>query len=294
MGFSQKIENWFFDPHGSQKKWFVIFGVFLPILLTIIFSYWGIKISLDSANNREEIESLSRLIRESQEQINVLQKIYVASDNTSKSTSKLKELPDKIALLSATLDSLNLTLARETKRVSKSYGQLNETYNSLIKEQKDYLEKISRVVDLTNQEIANLNRNNELVKNEFSRRSKITVSGITHSDSLGLFLDAFVIQNNGDIECQIEVVDFEILNNSFICEGRTNWNRDWDFQYLKESNIYRLVVVSGQKNVVNIGRGLRLRFQTGCYLPQGGYMVRYSITYVNKYESKSVSGYVGF
>ena len=294
MDFFQKVENWFFDPEGNQKKWFVIFGVFLPILLTVIFSIWGIRISEDSANNREHIESLSRLIKESQEQVAVLQKIYVVSDNTSKSTSKLKELPEKIALLSSTLDSLNLTLARETKRVSRSYGQLNETYNSLVKEQKDYLEKISRVVDLTNQEIANLNRNNELIKNEFSRRSNITVSGLTHADSAGLFLDAFVIQNNGDIECQIEVVDFEILNNGFICEGRANWNTGWDFQYLKESNIYRLVVVNGQKNIVNIGRGLRLRFQTGCYLPQGGYIVRYSITYVNKYESKSVSGYVGF
>ncbi|MCA6391731.1 MAG: hypothetical protein IM574_06605 [Cytophagales bacterium] len=289
-----KFEHWFFSNDGTQKKWFVVLGVFLPIILTVIFSVWGIKISIESANNREQIESLLLLVRESQKQVAVLQSIYEVSENTSESASKLKDLPEKIALLSSTLDSLNLTLSKETKRVSRSYGELNETYNSLIRQQKEYLEKISNVVDLTNQEIASLSRNNELIRNEFSRRSNISVFGVTHLDSLGLVLDAFIIQNSGELECQIEVADFEILNPGFKCEGRSNPNTNWDFQFIKQSNTYRLTNVNLHKNIVNVGRPLRLRFQNGCFLPQADYIVRYSITYVNKYESKTVFGNIKF
>jgi hypothetical protein len=294
MRIRDKIERSFFDEEGNQKKWFVVLGVLLPIILTVVFSVWGIRISIESENNREQIDTLSNLARKSQQQIDFLQKIYIVSDSTNKSTARLKELPDKISILNSTLDSLNVLLAKETKRLGRSYSELNSNYDILIRQQKDYLDKISRVVDLTNQQIIELQKNNAMINQEFSRRSVVAVMGKINDEDHKRYIVEFVVYNLGQIEFDIETLDFKITNLDFNCVGNPHPNVDHDLIYMKDSNLFRLTNNGLAKTKVNVGRGVSVRFQGGCYIPSGEYSVEFSITYSNKYESKTIQGYVQF
>jgi predicted nucleic acid-binding Zn-ribbon protein len=172
----KKIRNWFFENNGSQRKWLVLFSIFIPLIVSALLSFWGIEISKASADNKEQlgiltalmknskgqIDTLSNLVKNSQRQIDFLQKIYIATDSTNKSTSNLKELPSKLSQLGQTIDTLNYTLLKETKRLEQSYSSLNKNYDNLIDQQKIYLDKITKVVELTNEQINKLDKNNWL------------------------------------------------------------------------------------------------------------------------------------
>ncbi len=287
-----KFEKWFFSHDGSQKKWFVVFGVFLPIVLTLIFSFWGIKLSIDSSNNREQIDTLSNLIKKSQQQIDFLQKIYVVSDSTNRAASRLKQLPEKISLLSSTLDTLNITLANESRKLGKSYSQLNSNYDVLLKQQKDYLDKISGVVELTNQQITELKANNALINQEFSRRAAVFVTGKIKITGGVSSIESFELFNLGKIEIDIETIDFEFLNNDFVCDKILETGSDPDLLLLS-GKTFRINNRGVNKNRVSVGRGLSIRFQHDCY-SKTSYLVKYSLTYSNKYENTTVNGYVDF
>jgi hypothetical protein len=72
---SNKFYNFFFDANKQQKQWFVLFGIFLPLILTIIFSIWGTIISVRSYNlseqesqNKEQLDTLTSMIKELRKQ----------------------------------------------------------------------------------------------------------------------------------------------------------------------------------------------------------------------------------
>lgn len=94
---NKKKINPFFDHNGNQRKWLILFGIFIPLVATIAFSWWGINISKASADNREQIDALTGLMKESRQQVGLLQKNFIATDSTNKSTTSLKEIPSKLA-----------------------------------------------------------------------------------------------------------------------------------------------------------------------------------------------------
>ena len=182
----KKPNNIFFDHNGNQRKWLVLFGIFIPLIVSAFLSYWGIVISKASADNKEQIEkltslvtnskgqidTLSNLVRNSQQQIDFLRKIYLATDSTNKSTSNLKELPSKLSRLGQTIDTLNYSLLRETKKLDYSYNTLNKNYDQLISQQKEYLDKFRNVIELTNKEVEQLTKNNQELNKKLNRRAK--------------------------------------------------------------------------------------------------------------------------
>mgnify|MGYP001595477665 FL=1 len=80
------MKKWFIKKNGEQKHWLTIFSGFYA---TLIFGIFGLIIIIVSLNNSEQIE--------------YLQKIYMASDSTYKATRNLNELPKKIEKLSFVL-----------------------------------------------------------------------------------------------------------------------------------------------------------------------------------------------
>jgi hypothetical protein len=65
-----------FDKKGNQSKLLVLFGIFAPLITSIIFSVWGLKLTINSDKDRQQIDTLTK-------QLQVLQKIYIASDSTN-------------------------------------------------------------------------------------------------------------------------------------------------------------------------------------------------------------------
>lgn len=96
---SQDSDSLFFDKAGNQKKWFVISGVALPLVLTIIFSIWGTIISVKSYNlsvetskNREQLDSTKVIIDEIRNQNKLL-----ITQNSMLAT-QIKQLADLVTL----------------------------------------------------------------------------------------------------------------------------------------------------------------------------------------------------
>lgn len=65
-----KFYKLFFDETNQQRKWFVLFGIFLPLILSIIFSVWGTVISVRSyqlseqeSKNREQMDTLTNMVK---------------------------------------------------------------------------------------------------------------------------------------------------------------------------------------------------------------------------------------
>jgi hypothetical protein len=79
----KKIFYPFFRPDGNQRPGFVLIT---SLLIPTIFAIWGIRLTYVGLNNTEQIDTLTKLIRQSQRQIDILQKISGASDSTNKST----------------------------------------------------------------------------------------------------------------------------------------------------------------------------------------------------------------
>ena len=63
--------KYFFTKKGDQKRWFVLFSILVPLIISLIFSAWGIyfskksyDLSVDASNNREQIDSMKVMIAE--------------------------------------------------------------------------------------------------------------------------------------------------------------------------------------------------------------------------------------
>ena len=66
----------FFNKDGQQKKWLVLFSIFIPTLISI----WGIRLTIQSNENRDQIKALTEMTLRISEQNDLLRK----SDSTQK------------------------------------------------------------------------------------------------------------------------------------------------------------------------------------------------------------------
>jgi hypothetical protein len=277
----------FFDNNGNQRKWLVIFGIFAPLLISAIFSIWGIKLTIESDKDRKQVEELTRLVKESQKNFDVLQKIYIASDSTSKSTMNLKQLPKKFSELSSTLDVLNGTLRKETEKIGKSYDALNENYPSLINQQKSYLDNISRITKLTNETIGALKKNNEAIDAEFSRRPNIEITCLIKKIDDKFYLNEVYYNNFGNIECVVESLKIKLSNNS-VCK-ETGDENIFDFKKLDTRKYVLLhndfTDMKALVNTVHIND-----FENRCYFTNKDIEIEYTFSYTSKYQSNVLFG----
>jgi hypothetical protein len=76
--------NWFFNKNGDQKKWFVLFSVFVPLVIGVFFGIWGIRLTIQSNDNREDIEALTQMTLELKKQNDLLQKSVAIQDSQFK------------------------------------------------------------------------------------------------------------------------------------------------------------------------------------------------------------------
>jgi hypothetical protein len=95
----ESTESFFFTKGGEQKKWFVLFSVLLPLIMTIIFSVWGTVISvksydlsIESSQNREQIDSTKVIIDE----IRVQNKLLITQNSLL--NDQIKQLADLVIL----------------------------------------------------------------------------------------------------------------------------------------------------------------------------------------------------
>ena len=284
----------FFDSNGSQKPFLVLFGIFAPLLVAIAFGIWGIKLTYKSIDNTAQIDTLSKLTKETQKMavetqksVKILEKIYNVSDSTNKLSLNLKKLPEKFSELSSTLDVLNGTLKEETKKINKSYSELNDNYTNLIAQQKSYLEQINGLVKRSNEQITALQKNNEIVNNEFSRRSKVEITFILKKNGGKLFLNKVEFVNIGDIECEMELFRFKIYSENYVCSDSTVKNLTI---FVKNSvGTFDLKIHEIDTHKLNKGVTVFNTFQDACYFNSEETIIGYAFTYSNKYETNTIT-----
>ena len=275
----------FFDENGNQKKWLILFGIFIPLLTTIVFSYWGIKISKDSADNKEQIEALTKIITESRQQVGLLQKIFIATDSTNKSSTSLKEIPNKLAKLSSTLDILNFSLLKETKRLENSYLSLNNNYDQLINQQKEYLDKFKNVIDLTNKEIEQLSKNNQELNKKLNKRAKPDLIAVLKKKNNKYYLERFRIQNEGDIELDVESLFITLSNKQLLREDSVTVSDDC-FVYDSSYDFHFKISCTPKRVIPRLPLEMLL---TKKYLMLSNYIdIYYTLTFKNDNESPRI------
>jgi hypothetical protein len=283
----KKIFHFFFRPNGDQRPGFVLIT---SLLIPTIFAVWGIRLTYVGLNNTEQIDTLAKLIRQSQRQIDILQKISGASDSTNKSTQTLRELPRKLGELSTVLDTLNFTIGDETKKLESSYNSLNNNYALLITQQKSYLDKISKVVELTNLQISQLQKNNELINNEYSRRGNISVTCSVKKIKDRYYLDLVSIKNEGSIECDVESFLFSIVNKD--CNCSDSINKTLDIFRCVDKNVFVLKINEVDRKRISNGFPMSMSMKSNCSFPSKDIQMVYSLTYTNKYENKTIQNSV--
>ena len=267
-----KLHDFFYIDGNIQKPEFILVTLVLTAVVPILISAWGLKLTSDNSQNRE--------------QIGVLQKIYTTSENTSKSTQNLKELPNKLSILSSTLDTLNFSLSRETKKLEKSYSELNITYDQLIKQQKEYLDKINSTVELTNEQIRQLEKNNKLIHDEYLRRPKIKISSTLKVKDGKYYIDALYIENTGNIEAKIYKLTVDFDSYGCTCLDSLKWNAGWK-HLTKNSyqfNSFWIPVQAKSDFMVDI--------INSCYYNSRKAKIKYQIIYESKYANESDEGEV--
>lgn len=276
-----------FDKKGNQSKGLILFGIFAPFIISFFFSVWGIKLTIESDKDRKQVEELTRLVKESQKSFNILQKIYIASDSTSKATMNLKQLPKKFSELSSTLDVLNGTLRRETEKIGKSYDALNDNYASLIIQQKSYLDDISRLTKLTNEQVLALKKNNENIDAEFSRRPEIVITCLIKKIDDKFYLSKVYYNNLGNIECVVESLKIQLSNNS-ICK-ETGDENVFDFKELNARK-YALLHFGFNDTKALVNTVHISNFENRCYFTNKDIEIEYAFSYTSKYQSNVLFG----
>jgi len=222
-----------------------------------------------------------------------LQKIYGVNDSTNKTIQNLKELPQKLSYLGNVLDTLNLTVREETKKLGVTYSKLNISYDEQIAQQKDYLDKIAKVVELTNSQIKLLANNNEIINKEYSRRIDFSAKGIIKKKNGLYYLDHFLLINNGDIECKVIGLAF-VMPDKFICNDSLIKSLPDIMLYDKNKNVLKLNTdMPLNREEVNGHESLILNSACGCHFKsKKDIEIIYILSYNNKYESNTISGEV--
>ncbi len=86
----------FFDKRHEQKRWVIVFNVLMPSLFSVLGIFYAIKsynISVDMKNNREQMDSLTVMIKELRQQNILLQKSVLTHENEFKlKAQELKNL----------------------------------------------------------------------------------------------------------------------------------------------------------------------------------------------------------
>lgn len=81
----------FFDKRHEQKRWVIVFNVLMPSLFSFLGIFYAIKsynISVDMKNNREQMDSLTVMIKELRQQNILLQKSVLTHENEFKLKSE--------------------------------------------------------------------------------------------------------------------------------------------------------------------------------------------------------------
>jgi hypothetical protein len=182
------------------------------------------------------------------------------------------------------LDTLNFTIGDETKKLESSYNSLNNNYALLITQQKSYLDKISKVVELTNAQISQLQKNNELVNNEYSRRGSISVSCSVKKIKDKYYLDYVNIKNEGSIECDVESFLISIVSKDCNCSDSINKSLDI-FQCVDKNNFILKVNDVNRRRISN-GFPMGMFMKSNCSFPSKDIQMFYTLTYTNKYETR--------
>lgn len=86
----------FFDKRHEQKRWVIVFNVLMPSLFSVLGIFYAVKsynISVDMKNNREQMDSLTVMIKELRQQNILLQKSVLTHENEFKlKTEEIKNL----------------------------------------------------------------------------------------------------------------------------------------------------------------------------------------------------------
>jgi hypothetical protein len=255
----------FLREDGTQKNWFTVFTVLVPILLAV----WGIFISLDNSDNKEQI---NRLIESNE----YLRKIYAVTDSTSKSTLALRELPGTITDLNTTLYILNSTLKKQIIGLESSYSSLNASYD-----------RINKLAELTNEQIVLLGKNNKMINDEFARRPKIIVYGKIKENNGQYFVNEFVVQNAGDLEFKFVKFHIQISSN---CIELDTAKIVYDLWERKSKNIYVYYVFTESQPQIIGGTSLPIPINKRFVFNSKNVKIKYGMDYLSKYESKTITG----
>jgi hypothetical protein len=186
------------------------------------------------------------------------------------------------------LDVLNGTLRKETEKIRKSYDALNDNYASLIMQQKSYLDDISRLTKLTNEQILALKKNNEAIDIQFSRRANVEVYAIIKTINGKYYFNKVQILNSGNIECDIEDLDIKISNQNFNCLITMDSDCFTPYPPLT-SNIYKFKKTCPTKRIIN-GNEVEIEFPETCYFSENNIDINYKLTYRNQYETETIQG----
>ncbi|MBP7808044.1 MAG: hypothetical protein KA163_02010 [Bacteroidia bacterium] len=254
------LHDLFWDKNHNLRKWFV-FGT------TLLIPIWGIILTYQGNDNSE--------------QIGVLNKILITSDSTYKSTRNLNELPVKLSQLSSVLDTLSSTLLKETKKLEKSYGTLDSSSALMFVQQKKYLEKISEIVTLSNTQIKELGKNNELVNKHFSRRSKISIVGDLRKENKKYYLDNILIRNAGNVESEISSLQLFFLDE-LICPDTISNHVPFFTRASKGHYVLNTQDLYPKK--VDADFGLSIPMKGACYFKEKPTIVCL-LKYINQFES---------
>ncbi len=272
----------FFDLNGNLRKWLIL-------STALLIPLWGVFLTMRGNDNTEQIDTLTKLITQSQKQLVVLQEISGATDNTSKSIKNLQELPKKLAEFSIVLDTLNSSIGRETKKLGESYATLNKTNLRLNDEQIKYLEKISKVIDLTNAQIKELDKNNKLISAHYSRRANILISASPKKVNGKFYIDEIIVENFGAIECGVKTLVLKIMNKDYVCSDTAKLGTR---MFISEGrNNYRLIndVLYTE---IHVGQNMAYGTKNLCPFDNKNIEITYLLTYKNDLENQTIEGRV--
>jgi hypothetical protein len=100
------------------------------------------------------------------------------------------------------------------------------------------------------------------------------------------YLDRVLVENVGNIECDIENLYITILNNDFKCSDSLAQIDNNCFKLYKPTVYVYKRECSPRR--VNQGFSSEITFQKGCYFLSNTLDISYNLTYSNKYENETI------
>ena len=270
-------EHWYYNKNKTPKDWVLWFTIIVPTALSIL----GVAISVISYRNNEAIIALNK-------QVQSLNKISNSTQGINDATSKLTVLPAKISALGVALDTLTGSIGNESKKLSTSYHSLISTNEKMLSQQKSYVEKMNKVVDLSTLQVKELEKNNELIKNDFTRRVLFSITALIRKESDKYYMDSILLINSGNIECEIEHFYLTFSSSEFKLTSTPNLF-SIQFHYI-DNNRYEMILDPTNKKLVKGLAKLLSSFYTTCYFNTSSPVIKYQLAYTNRYESNTIFG----